>query len=443
VLAVFWGACFQAGLKNESDAGGPLVIRAGRAAAPYLIRQQRWDDASDRLEQVVYRENSQTTKATVLPLLLQLAEATKGSPGELKHAGVAATALARFGRSQEAEVMLKSILDRATNRNDPRTASTAINELMNVLMETDRVEEALRLFDRKKEYAERAGARPWERLHNEGKKLQLMNKQRRFNEVLAEAETLRAQMATLSESGERAELFNPWNVREVILNAAEVAAIGSGRWEMALELVDEIMSLKSARGAAPLDLARARFNSHIPLMALRRYEETHELLADCLNVFAIDGSPGELARLFSAMAKLEHQLGHPERAISHQQTALRYDYRTGHPGECAISHFELANYLVHGGGAPEMALAHRLAGALIDVQDGGYWLPQPIQTLSRQLASFGSILWPVPSSFAELCRLVEQSEGSEFGELFARLPTTFAATGDEALQELLKLVREH
>jgi hypothetical protein len=90
-----------------------------------------------------------------------------------------------------------------------------------------------------------------------------------------------------------------------------------------------------------------------------------------------------------------------------------------------------------------MALAHRLASALIDFQDGGHWLPQPIQTLSRQLASFGSIPWPVPSSFAELCRLVEQSEGSEFGELFARLPTTFAATGDEALQELLKLVREH
>jgi tetratricopeptide (TPR) repeat protein len=201
-----------------------------------------------------------------------------------------------------------------------------------VLIETDRVEEALRLFERKKKYAERAGAGPWERLHSEGKKLQLMNKQRRFSEVLAEAETLRAQMATLSESGERAESFDPWNVREVILNAAEVAAIGSGRWEMALALVDEIMSLKSARGAAPLDLARARFSSHSPLMALRRYEETQELLADCLSVFAVEGSPGELARLFSAMAKLEHQLGHTERAILHQQAALRYDYRTGHPG---------------------------------------------------------------------------------------------------------------
>jgi tetratricopeptide (TPR) repeat protein len=442
VLAVFWGAFFQAGLNKESEAGGPMVIRAGRAAAPYLIRQGRWDDASARLEPVIYRDNSQTTKAAVLPLLLQLAEVTKGSPGELKHAGVAATALARFGRFHEAEVMLKSILERAEDRNDPRTASAAINELMNVLMQTDRVEEALRLFDQKKKYAERAGAGPWERLHNEGKKLQLMSKLGQFNGVLAEAETLRAQMATLSESGERAGSFDTWNVREVILNAAESAAVGSGHWEMALALVDEIMSLKRARGATPLDLARARLNAHIPLMALHHYKETQELLTDCQNIFTREGGPGELARLFSAKAKLEHHLGHPEPAIFHQQTALRYDYRTSHPGSCAISHFDLADYLVHGGGAPETALAHRLASILIDLQDGGHWLPQPILTLSRQLASFRPMPQTVPSSFAELCQLVEQSGGAGFGELFARLPTTFAATGDQALQDILKLVRE-
>jgi hypothetical protein len=30
----------------------------------------------------------------------------------------------------------------------------------------------------------------------------------------------------------------------------------------------------------------------------------------------------------------------------------------------------------------------------------------------------------------------------KFGELFARLPSAIAATGDEALQNVLKLVRE-
>jgi hypothetical protein len=88
-----------------------------------------------------------------------------------------------------------------------------------------------------------------------------------------------------------------------------------------------------------------------------------------------------------------------------------------------------------------MALAHRLAGAVIDLQAGGHWLTQPIPTLSSQLASFGSLPPPIPPSFTDLCRIVEQVDGVRFAELFARLPTFLAATGDEALQNVLKMVR--
>ena len=443
VLAVFWVTCFQAGLKKESEAGGPFVIRSGLSGVPYLMRQRRWEDASNQLEQVLYRSSSQTTKATVLPLILRLAEATKGTGRELVDAGLAATALARFGREQEAEAILTSILERAADEMDFRRASAAANELFYVLIRSGRTEQALRLLDRKKVYTERARLGPWVRLLDEGKKLQLMNELRQYNEVLAEVETLRARMASLSESAEQGESIQPWNVREVILNSAEVAAIRSGRWEMALELVDEIVSVKRARGATALDLTRARFNAHGPLVGLNRYEEARDLFSNCLRVFAEEGNSGDLAGLFSARARLAHQLDHIDQAIAHEQTALRYDYLTGHQGECAISHFDLANYLVHGDGAPELALAHRLASTVIDSQAGGHWLPQPMQTLSRQLASFGSVPPPVPSSFGELCRIVEQVEGVGFTELFARLPTNLAATGDEALQNVLKMAREN
>ena len=56
-----------------------------------------------------------------------------------------------------------------------------------------------------------------------------------------------------------------------------------------------------------------------------------------------------------------------------------------------------------------------------------------------------SLLWfdcpPNSSSFAELCRTVEQSEGVKLAKLFAGLPTNFAATGDEALQNVVKMAR--
>jgi hypothetical protein len=310
------------------------------------------------------------------------------------------------------------------------------------MIQSGRAEEALGLFARKKIYNERAGGRPWLHLHNEGKKLQLMNELRQYSEVLAEVEKLRARMASLPESAEQGESISPWNVREVILDAAHVAAFRSGRWEMALELVGEIVSLKRERGATSLDLTRARFKAHNPLVGLGRHRETQNLFSECRTIFMEEGDTGDLARLFSAMAGHGYQLDHPDRAIALEQTALRYNYMTSHPRECAHSHLNLANYLVHRGDTSEMALAHGLAANVIDLQAGGHWLPQPIQALARQLASFGSMSPQVPSSFAELCRIVDHVEGVKFAELFARLPTGLAATGDEALQVVLKMVRE-
>ena len=173
VLAAFWGTHFQAAVQRESEGGGPAVIRAGRGAVPYLMRQRRWEHASTVLEHILYRDQSQLTRAAVLPLLLSLAESTKGTGRELTDAGVAATASARFGRWEEAEAMLRAILDRASESGDFRQANSAANELINVMRATGRAQQALYLLDRKKTYIERMGLGPWSQLHNEGKKLQL------------------------------------------------------------------------------------------------------------------------------------------------------------------------------------------------------------------------------------------------------------------------------
>ena len=178
--------------------------------------------------------------------------------------------------------MLGSILDRAADRKDNRAASAALNELINIMNRTGRAEQALRLFDRKRIYNERAGLGPWSQLHEDGKRLQIMNDARQYNEVLAEVETLRARMASLSDSAEQGESVNPWNVREVVLNAALIANIRSGRCEAALALVAEIVSRKTARGATALDLTLARFRAFDALLGLRRFEEARQaLVTEC------------------------------------------------------------------------------------------------------------------------------------------------------------------
>ncbi|MGZ3380857.1 MAG: AAA family ATPase, partial [Isosphaeraceae bacterium] len=151
---------------------------------------------------------------------------------------------------------------------------------------------------------------------------------------------------------------------------------------------------------------------------------------------------GGLGKDFSALADLEDNLGHRDRAIRHEQTALRYKYAVREPDSCAISHFNLANYLMRGGGPPAESLAHRLACALIRYQSADGGLTRTLQALSRDLASFAPGVPPLPADFAALCATVDQVEGVDLAALFNRLPKTRAASGDDALRQVLDLARQ-
>src|SRR5690349_18325690 len=93
------------------------------------------------------------------------------------------------------------------------------------------------------------------------------------------------------------------------------------------------------------------------------------------------------------------------------------------------------------GGLAGPALAHRLAGLLIFFQVRSGHFEAYLPRLARDLTSFAPAPAPIPADFADLCRLVEQTEGVRFRELFGRLPTARAAPGDEALHLVLEQAR--
>jgi len=142
------------------------------------------------------------------------------------------------------------------------------------------------------------------------------------------------------------------------------------------------------------------------------------------------------------LANLEVNLGHHDRAIRHEQTALRYSYAVGEPGDCAINHFNLAIYLMLGGGPATESLAHRLASMVIFYQTASGYFSTSFQALSRDLASFAPGEPPLPADFAALCATVDQVEGVDLAALFNRLPKTRAATGDDALRQVLDFARQ-
>jgi hypothetical protein len=164
--------------------------------------------------------------------------------------------------------------------------------------------------------------------------------------------------------------------------------------------------------------------THSSSRAPRIRSETRKAAADRDQRSTVAGQPD-----------LEDKLGHQAEAVELRERALRYSYLAGNVAGIAISHFNLANYLVRGGRRPD-ALPHRLAAALIWFQAESGLLARTLTALGQDLAETAA-----PTSFADVCAAVERVEGVRFRELFAALPQR-AASGNNALAQVLALARQ-
>jgi len=440
-LTVFWETGYRHGLNEETHGGGPWIVRAGRSAAPYLLRRQQWQKAAFLLEQLIIRDESLETIAVALPWLRRIARATEGLEQGLENAGLLAIALRKAGRVSEAETALRDIMHRAATQGKIRTASVMAGEIINWFRTVGRAEEALALVEKIKDFTQRAGLGPWTQLSDEGRRLQLLHDLGRYEEVLHAVEALQTHIHVLPEESQHEERVAPWNVREVIFDTACNAARALERWETALTLNAEIIASKETRGAPVLDVAKTRFNDYGPLLRLGRAGESRTLLHTCRAIFEAKHDIEMLGRVFSALADLEDMLDHPVQAIDFGETALRYTYLAGHPEACAIAHHNLSNYLQRAGRDRKVALAHRLAGGVIHWQTSSGSLISTLQNLVRDFAACAPDLPPLPDDFAEVCRLVEAVEGVRFCELFEHLPRR-VTTGDAALAAVLQGAQE-
>ena len=227
-------AMVQQGLKREMEGGGSGVAESARRAAPYLLRQGRWDEAAALLERMLLRDQSPDSLAFALPLLRRIVEATAGTERELSDAGLLATTLRRPDAPPRRSRYCAT-WSRGAAQGNYRVASAAAGELCNLLQSSGRLEEALRVAEEKAGYTRQAGLGPWTQLGDEGRRLQVLAAMGRYDEVLAAVEALRPKMDALPLESEADEAVNPWNVREGVarhrLRGRRVAAdAGRPRW---------------------------------------------------------------------------------------------------------------------------------------------------------------------------------------------------------------------
>ena len=243
-------AVVQHGAENGDGGRRQCVAESARRAAPYLLRQARWEEAATLLEQMLYRDRSPDSLAFALPLLRRIVKATAGTEEELNAAGLLARTLWMAGRTAEAEPMLRDLVSRGAAQGDYRVASAAAGDLCNLLLSSGRLEEALKVAEEKAGYTRQAGLGPWTQLGDETRRLQVLAAMGRYDEVLAAVEALRPKMDALPLESEAEEAANPWNVRETLLDTGHTAALRSERWETALALNAEVV--KATQAPAPM-----------------------------------------------------------------------------------------------------------------------------------------------------------------------------------------------
>jgi tetratricopeptide (TPR) repeat protein len=430
-LADFWYLVAYQAMMQEGGEDSGLVVRAGLAATPYLLRCGGWDVAGVLLEEAITRDESPGTVQEALSALRRIATAA-GTP---ETSAMLARALMRVDPG-EAERLLRVSLDAATDAGHHRLASATAGHLVILLRRAGRLREALEVAEQQVDYTQQAGLGPWTQLSDQGQRLQVLAQMGEHARVLTEVERLRAVMAELPALHDASEAVAPWNVREAMLGLGRSSALATGDWELCLDLNAEAVASKRERGAGVHEITRNRFNDAGPLIRLGRLEEAGRLLADCQRVFEDHADTGSLATVLSTRADLEYQLGRCQAAIDLERAAIRLSYALPDPQDIAISHHNLANYLRHLGSDAAGQRAHRLAAALVARLAGmAHYLDGTMRVLARELRldDGGEAL---PSTVADVIAVAGRTEGVRLGEMLAALQPDPQVVED-ALTEIL------
>ena len=136
--AAYWTTGFAQGREEET---GWLIVPAGRAAVPYLLRLGQRGLALTLLEQVIFRDESPGTIAALLPVLRQLADTAQGSDDEVRARLLVARALANIDPDASAR-QLRSLLTAVVERGDYHWASAISVYLIDNYRRAGRLTEA-------------------------------------------------------------------------------------------------------------------------------------------------------------------------------------------------------------------------------------------------------------------------------------------------------------
>ncbi|CAM5481572.1 CHAT domain-containing protein OS=Streptomyces glaucescens OX=1907 GN=SGLAU_15050 PE=4 SV=1 [Streptomyces glaucescens] len=425
LMAGYWVRVFGLAWDREGTGAegarlaGPVLARAGLAAAPYLLRTRRWEGAEALLHAVLRRDGTRATRARVLPVLRRAAALAAAHGGARPSSGALAEVLWATDPAT-AERQARAELAAALAAGDHTVAAQAAGSLAGLSLRAGRLDEALAFASTETEHARRSPLGPWTRLLAEVHRLHVRVERAEPEAVLAEAPGLRRRMDALPRERRGPEAVLWWEVWEEFCDTVQRAAVHAERWETALEYNAELCASRTGRGAPGADLAQALFPSYLPLLRLGRAREALETLERCREVFEAADDPLHLGEVYGALATVEDARGRGALALARGRDCLRYAYRAGVPATVAVGHANFGGFLhAHARDAPG-AVAHHLAGALLGVLTGGR-TADTVRAVAHDLRVFGPVAADPPDDPAVLCARVGEVPGVALEGLLTRV----------------------
>ncbi|HET6189646.1 MAG TPA: CHAT domain-containing protein [Trebonia sp.] len=413
-VAAFWGE----GLKyaSRADGNGPyteLTVRAGLAAVPYLIRQERWYDAAHMLQRAF---NADPTRANAAAMLATITQISRHEP---RAAVVRASVLLAIDPAI-AETDLRAAVDDSVGRADYRAAAASAARLADLYRMTGRPIEALTQVDQMIRYTGQAGLGPWTQVGDEIRRLQVLNTLGYASEVYAEVYRLHALTRTLPVVAGEDEAVDPWDVRERLMYVGREAALHLEHWDDVLAFGSFLADHLTGRGSSAAEIARVRFTDYTALLRLGRVGEALDLLLSCREAFQDARDIDMLGSTLGALAHVEHERGHGDAAIQLARDALRYEYLGGNVHDIAVTYGSLGNYLHLHARRIESALACHLTASLLHVRSGVDKAGRLATDAAIDLRELGPDA-VLPATIPDLCRRLGDIPGTDPAGLLARL----------------------
>jgi hypothetical protein len=358
--AAYWVENFRqaSGDTAEGVVLTDVLVRAGLAGVPYLVRRQRWAAAALLVETALLRNPSRSNAAAMMPAITQI---TGHDPSQ-------GNVLARALEARNPDVagsILRASLDAQVQEGDYWAAAASATQLMYHFLNSGRLAQALAVADQAISHVGQADTRPWTRMLAEIQRLQVCNAMGQYDHVLTEVQRLRERMLTLPFAFNPDEPAPPWDVREKLLDTGRHAERKLGRWDSALGLSREIITSMHGRRAPAAEIAKAAFNCYEPLLELGRTDESLALLQQCRHEFQQANDVGCLGMTMGALAEVENRRNRGNAAIILVRDGLRYTYMAGDVTSIAVSYHYLGGYLRDHARQSGSALSCHLAAALI------------------------------------------------------------------------------